>query len=156
MRSLNQWLDEYSISHQNPTNQIIHKVFVPLIEFSLLGLMWLIPTPESFWEFPYLNWATIFSVIALSFYISLLNLKYVIGSIAMLLPMLFVIDLLKNSYGGIVVYFFLGVFVFSWIAQFIGHKIEGKKPSFLKDLLFLLIGPLWVLKSLYRKIGLDS
>lgn len=156
MRSLDEWLNEYSASHQNKTNQAIHKIFVPLIEFSLLGILWLIPTPESFWEYEYLNWATVFSFFAIVFYISLLNIKYLIGSFAMFLPMLYVINLLKSNYGGLVVYFFLGIFVFSWIAQFIGHKIEGKKPSFFKDLLFLLIGPLWVLKSFYKKIGIES
>ena len=156
MRSLDQWLEEYSISHQNKVNQTIHKIFVPLIEFSILGLLWLIPTPESFWQYEYLNWATLFSVVATLFYISLLNLKYILGSVMMLLPMLFFIDKLKSDHGGIIVYLFFGIFVFSWIAQFIGHKIEGKKPSFIKDLLFLLIGPLWVLKSLYRKLGIES
>ena len=43
------------------------------------------------------------------------------------------------------------VFVVAWIGQFIGHKIEGKKPSFFKDLLFLLIGPLWLLAFIYRR-----
>ncbi|PZQ26355.1 MAG: DUF962 domain-containing protein, partial [Stenotrophomonas acidaminiphila] len=46
-----------------------------------------------------------------------------------------------------------GVFVLAWIAQFIGHKIEGKKPSFLTDLTYLLIGPVWVLSKFYRKMG---
>ena len=41
----------------------------------------------------------------------------------------------------------------AWIAQFIGHKIEGRKPSFLTDLTYLLIGPAWVLAKLYRKLG---
>ncbi|MEG2033750.1 MAG: Mpo1-like protein, partial [Janthinobacterium sp.] len=48
----------------------------------------------------------------------------------------------------------LGVFVLAWIGQFIGHQIEGKKPSFLDDLRFLLIGPLFVLGFLYRRLRL--
>jgi uncharacterized membrane protein YGL010W len=47
------------------------------------------------------------------------------------------------------------VFIISWIAQFWGHKIEGKKPSFLQDLAFLLIGPLWVTRFLYKKMGIN-
>jgi uncharacterized membrane protein YGL010W len=39
----------------------------------------------------------------------------------------------------------------AWIGQFYGHKIEGKKPSFLKDLEFLLIGPLWVIQKVGKK-----
>lgn len=50
---------------------------------------------------------------------------------------------------------FLGVFILSWIGQFYGHKIEGKKPSFLKDLQFLLIGPVWLLHFIYKKLRAD-
>jgi uncharacterized membrane protein YGL010W len=48
----------------------------------------------------------------------------------------------------------IALFVLAWIGQFIGHKIEGKKPSFLDDLRFLLIGPLFVLSFLYRRFKL--
>ncbi len=48
----------------------------------------------------------------------------------------------------------LVVFVVAWIGQFIGHKIEGKKPSFLQDLQFLLIGPVWLLGFIYRNLGI--
>ena len=156
MRSLSQWLEEYGQSHQNSVNQTIHKICVPLIEFSLLGIFWLIPTPQIFWNIPSLNWATLFSFFALIFYVSLLNFKYLLGSICMLFPMLVLISFLKNSYGGIIIYGFGLIFVLSWIGQFIGHKIEGKKPSFFKDLFFLLIGPLWVLKSLFQKLGIED
>jgi uncharacterized membrane protein YGL010W len=48
----------------------------------------------------------------------------------------------------------LTIFVVAWIGQFIGHKIEGKKPSFFDDLRFLLIGPLFVLGFLYRRLNI--
>jgi len=150
MRSLEQWLAEYGVSHQNPVNQIIHKVCVPLIEFSLLGILWLLPTPEIFWQIPFLNWCTIFCFFAILFYLSLKNSRYFFATLAFLFPMLFLINFLQNYFGGIVIYAYLLIFVVAWIGQFIGHKIEGKKPSFFKDLLFLLIGPLWVIKSLLK------
>lgn len=156
MKSLEDWLNDYGESHRNKMNQIIHKLCVPSIEFSLLGILWLLPTPELFWEIPFFNWATIFCTLALCFYISLKSLTYLVGSICMLLPMIFAISYLQEVFGGIVIYFYLSVFVVSWIGQFIGHKIEGKKPSFFKDLLFLLIGPLWVLKFIFDKLGIKT
>ena len=45
-------------------------------------------------------------------------------------------------------------FVLAWIGQFVGHAIEGRRPSFLKDLQFLLIGPLWLLGNVFRRFGL--
>ncbi|PIK15165.1 Mpo1-like protein [Halobacteriovorax sp. JY17] len=156
MKTIDEWLSEYGESHRNKTNQVIHKVCVPAIEFSLLGILWLIPTPSSFWSIPYLNWATLFCAFALLFYLSLKSARYFIGSVLMLIPMLVVINYLRVNFGGIIIYGFVGLFIISWVGQFIGHRIEGKKPSFLKDLFFLLIGPLWVLRSLYRKIGIKT
>ena len=46
------------------------------------------------------------------------------------------------------------IFIPAWIGQFIGHKIEGRKPSFFKDLQFLLIGPAWLLSFIYKKLGI--
>ena len=44
----------------------------------------------------------------------------------------------------------VAVFAVTWVAQFIGHAIEGKKPSFFEDVQFLLIGPIWLLADVYR------
>jgi uncharacterized membrane protein YGL010W len=46
------------------------------------------------------------------------------------------------------------VFAVAWIGQFVGHGIEGRKPSFLEDVKFLLIGPAWLLGDLYRRLGI--
>ena len=45
------------------------------------------------------------------------------------------------------------IFILAWIGQFIGHKIEGQKPSFFEDIKFLLIGPAWLLSFIYKKLG---
>jgi uncharacterized membrane protein YGL010W len=47
------------------------------------------------------------------------------------------------------------VFVAAWIGQFYGHKVEGKKPSFFKDIQFLLIGPMWLMSFIYKKLGIS-
>ena len=54
----------------------------------------------------------------------------------------------------VLMYLAISIFIFSWILQFYGHKIEGKKPSFVKDIQFLLIGPAWLLGYIYKKIGI--
>jgi len=71
MRSFENWMDEYALSHQHPTNQIIHKICVPLIMFSVIGLIWMIPFPAFFPTASYLNWATLFVLGCLVFYLSL-------------------------------------------------------------------------------------
>jgi uncharacterized membrane protein YGL010W len=150
MRTFNQWMDEYGVSHKNPTNQFIHKICVPLIMLTVIGFLWLIPVPEAFERFAFLNWATIFTTACLFFYLSL--------SFSMFLGMLILSTLMcaicyQLNQLGILLEFSLVVFILAWAGQFYGHKIEGKKPSFLQDLAFLLIGPLWVLRFFYTKLG---
>jgi len=52
------------------------------------------------------------------------------------------------------VWIYVFIFLVAWVGQFYGHRIEGKKPSFLKDLQFLMIGPAWLLHFIYRKAGI--
>lgn len=148
MRNFDQWMSEYGVSHQHPTNQLIHKFCVPLIMLTVIGLLKLIPTPEFFQTIPHLNWATLFVVCCLIFYLTL-NLVMFLG-MAALTTVMYTITV-KLEIMGILFPFSLTVFVVSWIAQFYGHRIEGKKPSFLQDLAFLLIGPLWVIRFMIKK-----
>jgi uncharacterized membrane protein YGL010W len=152
MRSFQNWMDEYAQSHQHPTNQIIHKFCVPLIMFSVIGLIWMIPTPSAFNQVPYLNWATIFVLGCMLFYT---KLNLIMSAGMLILTTLMILICQKLYEGGILLQVSILIFIISWIFQFYGHKLEGKKPSFLKDLAFLLIGPLWVLRFFYKKIGLN-
>lgn len=152
MRTFSEWMDEYGVSHQNHTNQMIHKICVPLIMLTVVGILWCIPRPEMFQTVPFLNWATIFVASCMVFYLTL-SVKMFVGMIIQALVMCFICHKLYEA--GILLPFSIIVFVLAWIGQFWGHKIEGKKPSFLQDLVFLLIGPLWVQRFLYKKIGIN-
>lgn len=146
MRDINSLLAEYGDSHRNKTNVIIHKICVPLIVFSVIGLLWAIPVPEIMLE-KSVNWATIVTVLTLAYYLSL-SFPYFIAMIPVIGAMYYLTSVLAQTPYLLTVS--ATIFAISWVFQFIGHKYEGKKPSFLKDLLFLLIGPLWVAKSLFR------
>jgi uncharacterized membrane protein YGL010W len=152
MRTVNDWLTEYGSSHENPTNKLLHWICVPPIVLSVMGLLWSAPVPWGFNALsPWLNWATIVTGAAVLYYLVLspsLALG-VLGAFALLLAVVQVLALLPwplwlTS---------LVIFVLAWIGQFIGHAVEGKRPSFFKDLQFLLIGPLWLLAALYRRLS---
>ena len=138
MKTLKEWLDEYSLSHMNETNRLIHLFAVPLSMFSLLGLLWEIPLFEIH---PLLNPATLFYLNALVFYLSLDIFVFVFMAIkgALFLGAVYYIDqtdyLLEIS---------LATGVISWGLQFWGHRFEGRKPSFLQDFQFILIAPVWM------------
>lgn len=153
MRTLNQWLREYAISHTNPTNKLIHRIFVPAIMFSILGLLWVIPIPNAFTKIELLNWSTLFTICCLAFYLYL-DFKMFIGMFAVISAMIAGVDYLSTF--GNLGFISLTIFIVSWGFQFWGHKIEGAKPSFFQDLVFLLIGPLWVLKFFYQKLGISK
>jgi uncharacterized membrane protein YGL010W len=151
MRTLDQWLNEYAVSHTHPFNTTIHKICVPTITFSLLGLLWSIPTPEAF---PLgVNYATLFFAFALAFY-TRLSLFYTVFMALQCGVMLYLCHLLAAQ--GILLVSSAVIFVVSWLFQFWGHKVEGAKPSFFEDLQFLLIGPLWVSKWYLNKVGIKA
>ena len=50
----------------------------------------------------------------------------------------------------------LGLFVLGWILQFVGHAIEGNQPAFFKNPVYLLVGPLWLLRRAASSVGLSK
>ena len=152
MKTAQQWYDEYAVSHQNETNQKIHYICVPAIFFSIVGMIMSIPSGFIQKTLgignPMIgNWASVVMVFLLIFYMRL--------SFTLFLRMLGfgILCIVGNYYLGQSFPLFLtslAIFVLAWIGQFYGHHIEGKKPSFIKDLQFLLIGPAWVLEKLSK------
>ncbi len=154
MKTMDQWLTEYGDSHRNPANKAIHWVCVPLILFSVLALLWVTPVPAAVAAIgPWLNWATVLMAAAFAYYV-VLSPKHALGMALIALAMFLVIAWLDRAAPVPVWLIAVVVFVGAWIGQFIGHQIEGKKPSFFKDLQFLLIGPAWLLDDAYRRLGI--
>jgi uncharacterized membrane protein YGL010W len=137
-RPVDRLIAEYGESHLNMTNRIIHWFCVPLITWSTLGLMYVVH--------PWLAYG--FAIFALVYYLRL-SVPLTIG---------------MALFGGACLYSFphvpsllwvcVAVWVAAWIVQFVGHKIEGKKPSFLQDIFFLLIGPIYLLHFVYKQLGI--
>lgn len=146
--TLEQWFSEYGVSHQNKVNIKIHKVCVPLITWSLIGMLWTIPVPEFFFTL-HLNWSYVFLLIASIFYFSLKNFRVFLAAFILLAPIILFLEVYWSVIGYKIFVYSVIIFVLAWIGQFIGHKIEGKKPSFFRDLQFLLIGPLWIFKDTF-------
>lgn len=136
MKDIQHYFDAYAEYHKNPTNQLLHMIGIPMIMFSLFGLLALVQIPvlnnaalvlwsvANIWYFkmsPKL--AFIFAPLSLGFYYASLNVPLSI---------------------------LWGIFVVGWISQLWGHKIEGKAPAFLQNLLHVLVGPLWVLVKAFK------
>lgn len=157
MRKIDQLLSEYGESHQNGTNKLIHWICVPLIFFSIVCLVWSIPSDmltEAFpWAGAFANWATIILALVLVYYLTLsppLFIGMILWSVICLCGAYLLDQLAFAPLWAIG----LTIFFLAWIGQFYGHKVEGKKPSFLKDIQFLLIGPAWLMHFIFRKLSL--
>ena len=144
MKTAEQWLSEYARTHANPLNKRIHRICVPLILWSVLALLTVIPKPSFAENVLGLNWGTVVAVLSLGFYWRL-GFRYFLSMLGICSFMLITSAALR-SLGLPLGWIAIGVFMGAWIGQFYGHKVEGQKPSFFEDLLFLLIGPLWVFK----------
>ena len=154
MKTIYDWLDAYGESHQNKTNKKIHWICVPLIMLSLLGILSLKKFSSQIGNFCF-SIAHILFFLSIVFYIRL-SISITIGMIFVSILNLYIIyqlELLFISKNNLL-FLYLGIFIVSWIGQFVGHKIEGQKPSFFDDLKFLLIGPAWLLSFIYKKIGI--
>jgi len=154
MRTAEQWLDEYGSSHHNPTNEALHWICVPVILWCVLGLLWITPFPGSIRAaIPLANWATVITLLAVLYY-ALLSVPLALGILPLLMLMLWSIDAVNHNGVAPMWLICVTLFVLAWIGQFIGHAIEKKRPSFFKDLQFLMIGPMWLLSNVYRRLGI--
>ncbi|MFT5723175.1 MAG: YGL010W-like membrane protein [Bacteroidia bacterium] len=155
MRSLQQLLDTYGESHVNTTNKAIHWICVPAIFFSIVGFFYAIPIGNMH-KTMWINVGSIALLAVLIYYFRLsvtMALGFVIWGAFCLWGNGFIYQNLGSSNSSLAITS-LSIFVVAWIFQFVGHKIEGKKPSFLEDIQFLLIGPAWLMSFIYRKLGL--
>jgi len=151
-RPIDRFLGNYAEDHRDPTNQLIHWLCVPPIVWTVLALVWAIPVPPALGRQGL--WAGLLMALVLIWYWRLSR------PLALAMTVAFVglgflthyLHFLLGTQGLIVAA--VAVFVVAWVGQFIGHHFEGRRPSFFTDLVYLLVGPLWLMAKLFRRLGL--
>jgi uncharacterized membrane protein YGL010W len=150
-REVDHWLGSYSEDHRNPTNVLIHWICVPLILWTVIAMLWVVPVPEAIGRAGL--WAGLAMFVAMMFYLRL-SRPLAFGMLATFVVLGLVTEALNRALGpSTLLWLAIGVFIAAWIAQFIGHHIEGRRPAFFTDLAYLLIGPAWIVAKIMRKIG---
>jgi uncharacterized membrane protein YGL010W len=152
MRSVHDWFESYGKDHQNATNRLIHWICVPAILWSVIAALWTLPVPASLGR-PGL-WCALAMVAVLSFY---WRLSRPLGAamIALFVALALATHFAYGALGPLrLLELAAAVFVIAWIGQFVGHRIEGARPSFLTDLVYLLIGPAWLVGKIMRRAGI--
>ena len=140
MTVLTRLLESYEKNHQNPVNEVIHIIAIPMIMFSILGVT---AAFDIFLEYILVG-IVFFYYLKLSKIAALLMLVWLLiylGLVALLKPHIIEIS--------------ISLFIFGWVLQLLGHFIEGKRPSFFEDLRYFLIGPLFVAQKLISKFGIN-
>ena len=148
-KTIEHWLIQYAESHQNPVNKLIHWLCVPAITWTVIALLWSVQLGNSVW----LNPGSAFILFAILFY-ARLSLTLTLGMVAFAAVCIGLIFLHDAFIPFALWQSALVIFIVAWIGQFIGHKVEGKKPSFFEDLQFLLIGPAWLMSFIYKRVGI--
>ncbi len=141
LRRVDQLLTHYGASHTKPTNELIHFVAIPLIMLSLVGMMFALHPAIAY----------LFMGASMVYYVRL-SVVFLVAMALVATAMLGLIHLMDTA--GVLLPTSVAVFVVAWIFQFIGHKIEDKKPSFIEDIQYLWVGPLFVLSKLFVKLGI--
>ena len=152
MRKIDKLLSEYGESHQNETNKLIHWICVPSIFFSITGLLYSIKLPFTVGGI-HVNVAMIVLLLIILYYFALSKTLWI--GLAIFAAICLAVCYLVERVNVLPLWLFcVIVFVLAWTGQFYGHGVEGKKPSFFKDLQFLLIGPAWLMSFIYKKLGI--
>jgi uncharacterized membrane protein YGL010W len=155
MQSIQSLLLEYGESHRNPWNKFIHWICVPAIVWTVVALLWSIPFPAALQsDIVPVNWASLALLLAQIYYFRL-SMSLGLGLLLYNVLMLWLTVLVDATSPWPLWQVALAVFILAWIGQFIGHVIEGKRPSFFKDVQFLLIGPAWLMAFIYRLLGIS-
>jgi uncharacterized membrane protein YGL010W len=153
-RTADEWFEAYGVCHQNETNKLLHWICIPAIVFSLIALLWSMPVPATILSVaPWFNWSLVLLSVSSIFYLRL-SVSLGVGMILFWGLIVGAIVLCEQAGFTNLATLAMIVFVVAWIGQFVGHKIEGQKPAFVDDLKFLLIGPLWLLGFVYRRLGI--
>lgn len=151
-REVDRWLGNYAEDHRNPTNVLIHWICVPAILWTVIAALWVIPVPSLLGRAGL--WAGVAMFFALAFYLRL-SRTLGLAMFGVFVVLGVISELMYRALGPAnLLYLAAGVFVVTWIAQFIGHHVEGKRPTFLTDLAYLLIGPAWLVAKLLRRAGI--
>jgi len=157
MRKIDALLEEYGSSHKNETNKKVHWICVPAIFWSVVALIYSIPNDHLTYVFGngYINnWAVVVLAVMMIYYLTL-SIPLGIGMFFVSVLAIAIARMADSAEFLPLWAIALIVFVVAWIGQFWGHKVEGKKPSFFKDLQFLLIGPAWLMHFIFKKLGIS-
>jgi uncharacterized membrane protein YGL010W len=152
-RPLDLAIEQYASFHQKPANRVINYICIPLIVFSVLGFVWSIPFPHLAFLGKYngfINWASFIIAFGIYYY---LKLSPMLSYLMLFTFFGFTYIIIQFEKDPVLPQVCVFLFVMANVAQFIGYRIEGRKPTFADEFKFMLVGPMWLWTVVLKKFG---
>jgi uncharacterized membrane protein YGL010W len=124
---------EYASHHRDARNRLCHALGIPLIVLGIMGLAHLVALGP-------LDLAVVAAVGVLVYYAAI-DLRGALISLVFFAVLYALATRLVWQVS-------LGAFILGWGFQLVGHRLEGSKPKFLENLVFFLIGPLFIFEEI--------
>ena len=134
MRTIDELFADYASYHQTAGNKAFHRIGIPLIMLTLIGMLERVELPGGLDAAMVLIAASTVYYLLVEWRLALLMLAVSVGFyfLGRAIPMTINVVL----------------FVLGWIFQFVGHSVyEKRQPAFLRNVVHVLIGPLWILND---------
>ena len=147
MLSIQQQFDDYGSHHRTAGNKFYHRLGIPMIMFSLIGLLARVVLYRGDgWQID----AALILIIGAEIYYLVLEWRLALG-------MLLITAVFYFASLSVPVWILVTLFVLGWIAQFVGHGFyEKRRPAFMRNLVHLLIGPLWILNDVVHAVPAEA
>src|SRR6185436_19629163 len=147
MQQLAALFDDYASYHRTSGNKAFHRLGIPLIVLTLIGMLTRVPLGPID--------AAMVLIAASTIYYLVLDWRLAIPMLAVSIGFYFLGRLMPMWLNA-------ALFVLGWIFQFVGHSVyEKKQPAFFRNFAHLLVGPLWILNDVVtvypaRKRGISG
>ena len=146
------WLAIYDADHSHAVSRRLHFVCAPLFLVALLGLLWCVPMPAALASnLASINWATLFAMATVVYYF-VMSITLALGSLPFVAATIGGLAWLDRIDAPLLPIAAVMLLV-ATLGQFLGHRLESGGSLF-RDLLHCVIGPIWSLAALYRRLGI--
>ncbi len=153
MDESNEWLTRFEQIHNDINNTAVYWMAVFMVVVSTTGLLWHLPAPPEFHEIsPLLNWGSTF-LMATAIYYFIISLSLAIGMLPFLMG-LAAIQLWLADSGYPELRVCGGLLIAGMFGLWFGRRGPGNVRAVLQDLQLLMIGPVWLLSVIYRRLGI--
>jgi hypothetical protein len=153
MSTVDEWLNQYAEVRAFAPSRIADWIAIPVLVTSLIGLLWAVPVPEQFSRSsPVLNWGTLFLMAAVVYYF-ILSIRLAIGALPFVIGVAAGAAWLEQLQTPL--WLISGaLFVLAATWQLSALSQTAKRPQLVKYFQFVMIAPLWLLASAYRRLGI--